>query len=232
MLTSAEWRRPVIKLNSEVVVGPEVVLNPGTPLVLRCEGDGPVNWLTRLSKHKSLISKGNGSVRTFTVDRPSAEHTGTYKCEYTSGNVKGRDLFSTVHVYVKGKLRRGVSCRLFTIPVERVCWPVSLILTHPTFSTRPRQPVLDQQHIPACGEEGGGGPPAPLPADRPRGHRLGAPHGQLYLRAPRDELHSRPPQRHPYPQPPTQLQRGLCLQRQAPRGGEDLQGFLHQHHSK
>uniref|UniRef100_A0A673XEZ2 receptor protein-tyrosine kinase n=1 Tax=Salmo trutta TaxID=8032 RepID=A0A673XEZ2_SALTR len=101
MLTSAEWRRPVIKLNSEVVVGPEVVLNPGTPLVLRCEGDGPVNWLTRLSKHKSLISKGNGSVRTFTVDRPSAEHTGTYKCEYTSGNVKGRDLFSTVHVYVK-----------------------------------------------------------------------------------------------------------------------------------
>ncbi|CAB1337048.1 unnamed protein product [Coregonus sp. 'balchen'] len=96
-----EWRRPVIKLNSEVVVGPDVVLNPGTPLVLKCEGDGPVNWLTRLSKHKSLISKGNGRVRTFRVERPSAEHTGTYKCEYTSGNVKGRDLFSTVHVYVK-----------------------------------------------------------------------------------------------------------------------------------
>ncbi|XP_055782592.1 macrophage colony-stimulating factor 1 receptor 1-like isoform X2 [Salvelinus fontinalis] len=97
----AEWRRPVIKLNSEVVVGPEVVLNPGIPLVLTCEGDGPVNWLTRLSKHKSLISKDNGRVRTFRVDRPSAEHTGTYKCEYTSVNVKGRDLFSTVHVYVK-----------------------------------------------------------------------------------------------------------------------------------
>uniref|UniRef100_A0A8C7PA18 receptor protein-tyrosine kinase n=1 Tax=Oncorhynchus mykiss TaxID=8022 RepID=A0A8C7PA18_ONCMY len=99
--TIGEWRRPVIKLNSEVVVGSEVVLNPGTPLVLRCEGDGPVNWLTRLSKHKSLISKGNGRVRTFKVDRPSAEHTGTYKCEYTSVNVKVRDLFSTVHVYVK-----------------------------------------------------------------------------------------------------------------------------------
>uniref|UniRef100_A0A4W5L8H6 receptor protein-tyrosine kinase n=1 Tax=Hucho hucho TaxID=62062 RepID=A0A4W5L8H6_9TELE len=96
-----QWRHPVIKLNSQLVVGPEVVLNPGTPLVLRCEGDGPVNWLTRLAKHKRFISKVKGSVRTFRVDRPSAEHTGTYKCEYTSVNVKGQDLFSTVHVYVK-----------------------------------------------------------------------------------------------------------------------------------
>uniref|UniRef100_A0A673WWW5 receptor protein-tyrosine kinase n=1 Tax=Salmo trutta TaxID=8032 RepID=A0A673WWW5_SALTR len=93
-------------LNSKLVVGPEVVLNPGTPLVLRCEGDGPVNWLTRLAKHKRFISKVKGRVRTFRVDRPSAEHTGTYKCEYTSVNAKGQDLFSTVHVYVKGKLRR------------------------------------------------------------------------------------------------------------------------------
>lgn len=92
------------------MVGPEVVLNPGTPLVLRCEGDGPVNWLTRLAKHKRFISKVKGRVRTFRVDRPSAEHTGTYKCEYTSVNAKGQDLFSTVHVYVKGKLRRVLSC--------------------------------------------------------------------------------------------------------------------------
>uniref|UniRef100_A0A4W5LAI0 receptor protein-tyrosine kinase n=1 Tax=Hucho hucho TaxID=62062 RepID=A0A4W5LAI0_9TELE len=91
----------LVSLNSQLVVGPEVVLNPGTPLVLRCEGDGPVNWLTRLAKHKRFISKVKGSVRTFRVDRPSAEHTGTYKCEYTSVNVKGQDLFSTVHVYVK-----------------------------------------------------------------------------------------------------------------------------------
>ncbi|XP_020357810.2 macrophage colony-stimulating factor 1 receptor 1 isoform X1 [Oncorhynchus kisutch] len=97
----AQWRHPVIKLNSQLVVGSEVVLNPGTPLVLRCEGDGPVNWLTRLAKHKRFISKVKGRVRTFRVDRPSAEHTGTYKCEYTSVNVKGQNLFSTVHVYVK-----------------------------------------------------------------------------------------------------------------------------------
>uniref|UniRef100_A0A8K9X799 receptor protein-tyrosine kinase n=1 Tax=Oncorhynchus mykiss TaxID=8022 RepID=A0A8K9X799_ONCMY len=97
----AQWRHPVIKLNSQLVVGSEVVLNPGTPLVLRCEGDGPVNWLTRLAKHKRFISKVKGRVRTFRVERPSAEHTGTYKCEYTSVNVKGQNLFSTVHVYVK-----------------------------------------------------------------------------------------------------------------------------------
>uniref|UniRef100_A0A8C8HEL8 receptor protein-tyrosine kinase n=1 Tax=Oncorhynchus tshawytscha TaxID=74940 RepID=A0A8C8HEL8_ONCTS len=91
----------LVSLNSQLVVGSEVVLNPGTPLVLRCEGDGPVNWLTRLAKHKRFISKVKGRVRTFRVDRPSAEHTGTYKCEYTSVNVKGQNLFSTVHVYVK-----------------------------------------------------------------------------------------------------------------------------------
>ncbi|KAJ8015320.1 hypothetical protein DPEC_G00024900 [Dallia pectoralis] len=97
-----EWRsRPIIKLNSRLVVGTEVILNPGTKMVLRCEGNGPVNWSTRLAKHKRLISKGNGNDRTFKVDKLLAEHTGTYTCEYTSVDAKGLDLVSTVHVYVK-----------------------------------------------------------------------------------------------------------------------------------
>ncbi|KAL0974036.1 hypothetical protein UPYG_G00214550 [Umbra pygmaea] len=97
-----EWQRPVIKLNSQLVVRPEVVLNPGKPLVLRCEGNGSVNWVTRLAKHRKFISKKNNTnVKTFRVDSASAEHTGTYVCEYTSVDFKRPDLISTVHVYVK-----------------------------------------------------------------------------------------------------------------------------------
>uniref|UniRef100_A0A669CC09 receptor protein-tyrosine kinase n=1 Tax=Oreochromis niloticus TaxID=8128 RepID=A0A669CC09_ORENI len=96
-LLSAEWRRPVIKLNSKVVKSAEVVVRAGSPLDLRCEGEAPVIWQTRLPKHRRYISKGNGTVRTFKVDRPTAEFTGTYKCYYTNGS--HRD--SSVYVYVK-----------------------------------------------------------------------------------------------------------------------------------
>ena len=102
---SVEWRRPVIKFNSKVVSSPEVVVKPGTSLDLRCEGNGPVNWQTRLAKHRRYVSKGNGNVRTLKVDRPSAEFTGTYKCVYTAGSQQ-RELSSSVHVYVKGELRQ------------------------------------------------------------------------------------------------------------------------------
>lgn len=94
----------MIKLNSEVVGSSEVVVTPGKPLDLRCEGDGFVNWQTRLAKHKRFVSKGNGNVRTLKVERPSAEFTGTYKCFYTAGSQQ-RDLTSSVHVYVQGECR-------------------------------------------------------------------------------------------------------------------------------
>uniref|UniRef100_A0A672YWW4 receptor protein-tyrosine kinase n=1 Tax=Sphaeramia orbicularis TaxID=375764 RepID=A0A672YWW4_9TELE len=97
---SVQWRRPVIKFNSKVLVTPEVVVKSGTPLDLRCEGDGPVNWRTRLAKHRRYISKGNGNIRSLKVERPSAEFTGTYHCYYTSGQHQ-RELTSSVHVYVK-----------------------------------------------------------------------------------------------------------------------------------
>uniref|UniRef100_A0A665U153 receptor protein-tyrosine kinase n=1 Tax=Echeneis naucrates TaxID=173247 RepID=A0A665U153_ECHNA len=76
----------------------ELVVKPGTPLDLRCEGNGQVNWQTRLAKHRRFVSKGNGNVRSFRVERPSAEFTGTYKCFY----ITQRGLSSSVHVYVKG----------------------------------------------------------------------------------------------------------------------------------
>lgn len=98
-----EWRRPVIKFNSKAVVSAEVVVSPGTSLDLKCEGDRPVNWQPRLAKHRRFVSKANGNVRTFKVERPTAEFTGTYRCYYTA-MPQQRQLISSVHVYIKGEL--------------------------------------------------------------------------------------------------------------------------------
>ena len=92
----------MIKLNSKVVERAEVVVRPGSPLDLRCEGDGPVNWQTRLSKHRRYGSKGGGNVRSIKVERPTAEFTGTYRCSYATGS-QYRHLTSSVHLYVKGE---------------------------------------------------------------------------------------------------------------------------------
>uniref|UniRef100_A0A671WMV0 receptor protein-tyrosine kinase n=1 Tax=Sparus aurata TaxID=8175 RepID=A0A671WMV0_SPAAU len=93
--------RPVIKFNSKAVVSAEVVVSPGTSLDLKCEGDRPVNWQPRLAKHRRFVSKANGNVRTFKVERPTAEFTGTYRCYYTA-MPQQRQLISSVHVYIKG----------------------------------------------------------------------------------------------------------------------------------
>nr|XP_020478244.1 macrophage colony-stimulating factor 1 receptor 1-like [Monopterus albus]XP_020478245.1 macrophage colony-stimulating factor 1 receptor 1-like [Monopterus albus] len=100
----AERRRPVIKFNSEVIESSEVVVRPGSPLDLKCEGDGPVNWQTRLAKHRRYVSRDNGKTCTLKAERPTAEFTGTYKCFYTDGSQHG-DLTSSVHVYVKDSNR-------------------------------------------------------------------------------------------------------------------------------
>ncbi|CAJ1058560.1 macrophage colony-stimulating factor 1 receptor [Xyrichtys novacula] len=130
---SAEWRRPVIKLNSKVVSSSEVVVKPGIPLDLRCEGDGPVNWQTRLAKHRRFISKGNGKVRTLKVERPSAEFTGTYKCFYTAGS-PSHELTSSVHVYVKdpNRLFWTSSTTLRVVRKEGEDYLLPCLLTDPT----------------------------------------------------------------------------------------------------
>uniref|UniRef100_A0A3B3YD18 receptor protein-tyrosine kinase n=1 Tax=Poecilia mexicana TaxID=48701 RepID=A0A3B3YD18_9TELE len=101
--SSVEWK-PIIKVNSKVVTGPEVVVRAGRPLDLRCEGDGPVNWQLRLAKHRRYVSRGNGNVRVLKVERSSAEFTGTYKCFYTA-KPSFNNLTSSLHVYVKDPQR-------------------------------------------------------------------------------------------------------------------------------
>lgn len=225
----------MIKFNSAMVVGTEVVVRPGTPLILRCEGDGPVNWLTRLAKHKRYVSKANGNVCTFNVEHPSAEFTGTYKCVYMAGPPRVSELASTVHVFIKGELEQinvvvcvgviggdqciplsailgsHISVYLFKVfPFNFVIrFPEALLfqitishnLSFPSF-TRPKPHFLDQQYVPACGEEGRRRLPAPLPTDRPISHRPGASHGERHRSAPWNEHHRRPAQGHSHPQPP------------------------------
>uniref|UniRef100_A0A665U136 receptor protein-tyrosine kinase n=1 Tax=Echeneis naucrates TaxID=173247 RepID=A0A665U136_ECHNA len=129
-LNFSEWRHPVIKFNSEVVESSELVVKPGTPLDLRCEGNGQVNWQTRLAKHRRFVSKGNGNVRSFRVERPSAEFTGTYKCFY----ITQRGLSSSVHVYVKdpNRLFWTSSTSLRVVKKEGEDYLLPCLLTDPT----------------------------------------------------------------------------------------------------
>ncbi|XP_015205530.2 macrophage colony-stimulating factor 1 receptor [Lepisosteus oculatus] len=75
---------------------PEMVMNSGEILNLRCNGDNTVTWIVRLAKYKKYI-KNNGTSSIFRARVQSSEFTGTYKCAYQNQP----DLFSSVHVYVK-----------------------------------------------------------------------------------------------------------------------------------
>lgn len=101
---TVEWGHPVIWFNSKVVQSSELVVKPGASLELRCEGDGPVTWQTRLPKHKRYMSRSPGNVRTIRVEHPTAEFTGTYKCFYSAWP-QHRHLTSSVHIYVKGEFQ-------------------------------------------------------------------------------------------------------------------------------
>uniref|UniRef100_A0A8C2DFU2 receptor protein-tyrosine kinase n=1 Tax=Cyprinus carpio TaxID=7962 RepID=A0A8C2DFU2_CYPCA len=93
------WSEPRIRLNSGAPVGTDVILDSGSPLHLICEGDGPVTWLLRLARHKRFISKEVGNVRSFHVDKATADFTGTYKCVYMNKNDSNES--SSVHVFVR-----------------------------------------------------------------------------------------------------------------------------------
>uniref|UniRef100_A0A8C1ZRF4 receptor protein-tyrosine kinase n=1 Tax=Cyprinus carpio TaxID=7962 RepID=A0A8C1ZRF4_CYPCA len=93
------WSEPRIRLNSGAPVGTDEILDSGSPLHLICEGDGPVTWLLRLARHKRFISKEVGNVRSFHVDKATADFTGTYKCVYMNKNDSNES--SSVHVFVR-----------------------------------------------------------------------------------------------------------------------------------
>ncbi|XP_066522884.1 macrophage colony-stimulating factor 1 receptor-like [Hoplias malabaricus] len=91
------WSQPVITANTGNMVGADVVLDTGSPLILACKGESPVIWIPRLRRHKNL-SKCTGNSCIFSVDKATVDFTGTYKCVYKS---RPDSSFSSVHVFVR-----------------------------------------------------------------------------------------------------------------------------------
>ncbi len=89
----AEFPAPVIKLNSFPLNQSEVVWSANTPFILSCEGQADIVWKTRLWKHQKHLLR-----KTLNVQNPTADYTGTYRCSYKSQ----KDLYSEIHIYVKG----------------------------------------------------------------------------------------------------------------------------------
>uniref|UniRef100_A0A8B9L471 receptor protein-tyrosine kinase n=1 Tax=Astyanax mexicanus TaxID=7994 RepID=A0A8B9L471_ASTMX len=91
------WSQPMIKVNSEDLHGSDVIVPSNSRLVLRCEGDAPVTWIPRLSKHKRNIQCSENSC-TLSVDKATYSFTGTYRCAYQNTSVSS---FSSVHIFVR-----------------------------------------------------------------------------------------------------------------------------------
>uniref|UniRef100_A0A8B9L3Y8 receptor protein-tyrosine kinase n=1 Tax=Astyanax mexicanus TaxID=7994 RepID=A0A8B9L3Y8_ASTMX len=95
--TPPRWSQPMIKVNSEDLHGSDVIVPSNSRLVLRCEGDAPVTWIPRLSKHKRNIQCSENSC-TLSVDKATYSFTGTYRCAYQNTSVSS---FSSVHIFVR-----------------------------------------------------------------------------------------------------------------------------------
>uniref|UniRef100_A0A671NQ29 receptor protein-tyrosine kinase n=1 Tax=Sinocyclocheilus anshuiensis TaxID=1608454 RepID=A0A671NQ29_9TELE len=89
----AEFPARVIKLNSSPLSQSEVVWSANIPFILSCDGQADIIWKTRLRKHQKHVSR-----KTLSVKKPTTEYTGTYRCSYKNQT----DLYSEIHIYVKG----------------------------------------------------------------------------------------------------------------------------------
>lgn len=89
----AELPAPVIKLNSSPLGQSEVVWSADKPFILSCDGQADIIWKTRLRKYQKHVLQ-----KTLNVKKPTTEYTGTYRCSYKNQ----KDLYSEIHIYVKG----------------------------------------------------------------------------------------------------------------------------------
>ncbi|XP_005074742.1 macrophage colony-stimulating factor 1 receptor isoform X1 [Mesocricetus auratus] len=80
--------------------GPELVVEPGTTVTLRCVGNGSVEWDVPISPHWSLDSQPSGSI--LTTRNATFKNTGTYRCTELEDPKGGS---TTIHLYVKDPVR-------------------------------------------------------------------------------------------------------------------------------
>ncbi|XP_012513771.1 PREDICTED: macrophage colony-stimulating factor 1 receptor [Propithecus coquereli] len=80
--------------------GPELVVEPGTTVTLRCVGSGSVEWDGPLSPHWTLDPDAPSSV--LTTNNATFQNTGTYRCTEPGDPLGGS---ATIHLYVKDPRR-------------------------------------------------------------------------------------------------------------------------------
>ncbi|XP_058614572.1 macrophage colony-stimulating factor 1 receptor [Onychostoma macrolepis] len=102
----AEFPAPVIKLNSSPLSQSEVVWSANKPFILSCEGQADIIWITRLWKHQKNILR-----KTLSVQKPTTDYTGTYRCSYKNQ----KDLYSEIHIYVKDSVKAFTTPQRITI---------------------------------------------------------------------------------------------------------------------
>uniref|UniRef100_A0A8C9AT63 receptor protein-tyrosine kinase n=1 Tax=Prolemur simus TaxID=1328070 RepID=A0A8C9AT63_PROSS len=80
--------------------GPELVVEPGATVTLRCVGNGSVEWDGPLSPHWTLAPDAPSSV--LTTNNATFQNTGTYRCTEPGDPLGGS---ATIHLYVKDPQR-------------------------------------------------------------------------------------------------------------------------------
>lgn len=79
--------------------GPELVVEPGTTVTLRCVGNGSVEWSGPISPDWNLDFNPPSSI--LMTNNATFQNTGTYRCT-EPGNPLGGN--ATIHLYVKGEV--------------------------------------------------------------------------------------------------------------------------------
>nr|XP_012597012.1 macrophage colony-stimulating factor 1 receptor [Microcebus murinus] len=80
--------------------GPELVVEPGMTVTLRCVGNGSVEWDGPLSPHWTLDLDAPSSV--LTTNNATFQNTGTYRCSEPGDPLGGS---AAIHLYVKDPQR-------------------------------------------------------------------------------------------------------------------------------
>lgn len=98
LLLSIAWHgqgAPVIEPS-----GPELVVERGATVTLRCVGNGSVEWDGPISPYWNLDPESPGSI--LTTRNATFKNTGTYRCTELQDPTAGS---ATIHVYVKDPVR-------------------------------------------------------------------------------------------------------------------------------
>lgn len=78
--------------------GPELLVEPGATVTLRCMGNGTVMWGGPISSHWNLDPDAPNSI--LITNNATFRNTGTYRCTELGEPLGGS---ATIHVYVKGE---------------------------------------------------------------------------------------------------------------------------------